>query len=61
MGLVAFLTGLCLFLLTLGIVRVWQAGVEYGDRRRLLRFKAHAMVADELHAARLRRRAGEVT
>ncbi|WP_341725578.1 hypothetical protein [Pseudoxanthomonas putridarboris] len=43
--------------MTLGIVRIWQAGVEYGDRRRLQEFRAHALVADELHRRRIERKA----
>lgn len=58
MGSAIFATGAGLLLLTLGIVRIFQVGVEYGDRRRLQQFKAHALVADELLAARTRRKDG---
>lgn len=46
----------CVLALVLGIVRVWQVGVEYGDRRRMQEWKATAMVADELMAQRQKRK-----
>lgn len=52
----AFIIAACVLLLVLGIVRVWQIGVEYGDKRRMQEFRAHAMVADELHRRRIERK-----
>ena len=52
----AFIIAACVLLLVLGIVRVWQIGVEYGDRRRMQGWKATAMVADELFAQRQKRK-----
>lgn len=53
----AFVIVACVLAILFGIVGVWNAGCAYGDRRRLQQFKAHAMLADELHRARLRRKA----
>lgn len=52
MGLALFLAVAAVLALTFGIIGVWHAGCAYGDKRRLQEFKAHAMVADELHRAR---------
>lgn len=52
----AFIIAACALALALGIVRVWQIGVEYGDRRRMQEWKATAMVADELMAQRQKRK-----
>lgn len=52
----AFIIAACVLALVLGIVRVWQVGVEYGDRRRMQEWKATAMVADELHRRRIERK-----
>lgn len=52
----AFIIAACVLALALGIVRVWQVGVEYGDRRRMQEWKATAMVADELFAQRQKRK-----
>lgn len=52
----AFIIAACVLALVLGIVRVWQVGVEYGDRRRIQQWKATAMVADELFAQRQKRK-----
>ena len=52
----AFIIAACVLALVLGIVRMWQVGVEYGDRRRMQAFRAHAMVADELHKRRIERK-----
>jgi hypothetical protein len=52
----AFIIAACALALALGIVRVWQIGVEYGDRRRMQEWKATAMVADELFAQRQKRK-----
>ncbi|WP_394694855.1 hypothetical protein [Pseudoxanthomonas japonensis] len=56
--MIGFLIFAALLAITFGIVGVWNAGVKYGDAKRLQAFKAHAMVADELHRARARRKAG---
>lgn len=58
MGLALFLAVAAVLALTFGIIGVWNAGCAYGDKRRLQEFKAHAMVADELHRARARRKGG---
>lgn len=52
----AFIIAACVLLLVLGIDRVWQIAVEYGDKRRMQEFRAHAMVADELHRRRIQRK-----
>lgn len=56
--MIGFLLFACLLAIVFGIVGAWNAGVKYGDAKRLQAFKAHAMVADELHRARARRKAG---
>jgi len=58
MGLAFFLLFAALLAITFGAIGIFHAGVQYGDAKRLQEFKAHAMVADELHRARLRRKAG---
>lgn len=55
--MIGFLLFACLLSIVFGIVGAFNAGVRYGDAKRLQAFKAHAMVADELHRARLRRKA----
>ncbi|WP_284448363.1 hypothetical protein [Pseudoxanthomonas mexicana] len=52
----AFIIAACVLALVLGIVGVWNAGCAYGDKRRLQEFRAHAMVADELHRRRIERK-----
>lgn len=53
-----FLAVVAILALIFGIVGVWNAGVRYGDAKRLQAFKAHALVADEMHRARITRKAG---
>lgn len=60
--MIGFLLFASLLAIVFGIVGAFNAGVRYGDAKRLQAFRAHAMVADELHRARLaRRRAKAVT
>ena len=55
--MIGFLLFACLLAIIFGIIGAFNAGVRYGDSKRLQQFRAHAMVADELHRARLRRKA----
>lgn len=57
--MMGFLLFACLLAIIFGIVAVFNAGVRYGDAKRLQEFKAHAMVADELFAQRIKRKAAE--
>lgn len=58
MGTTTYLVAAGLLGLTLIAIRIWQTGVEYGRRDQQQRYRAAAMVADELHKARARRKAG---
>ena len=56
MGIALFLAVAAILAIIFGIVGIWHAGCAYGDKRRLQEFKAHAMVADELHRRRIERK-----
>ena len=56
--MIGFLLFASLLAIVFGIVGAFNAGVRYGDAKRLQQFKAHAMVADELLRQRARRKAG---
>lgn len=57
--MIGFLLFACLLSIVFGIVGAFNAGVRYGDAKRLQAFKAHSMVADELLRARQRRKAAQ--
>lgn len=57
--MIGFLLFASLLAIVFGIVGAFNVGVRYGDAKRLQAFKAHAMLADELHRARARRKAAQ--